>query len=126
LVTDIPSALIGNSYYIGIRHRNSITTWSANPIPITAITSYNFSDNQTKAYGNNLSLVEPGIWALFSGDFNQDATMDAFDYIELDADLITGNTGYLSTDLDGDGTVDLFDYLLFDPNLIQGISAILP
>jgi hypothetical protein len=28
-----PTAIIGNSYYIAIRHRNSLTTWSKFPVP---------------------------------------------------------------------------------------------
>jgi tRNA threonylcarbamoyladenosine modification (KEOPS) complex Pcc1 subunit len=38
-----PAASIGNSYYVVIKHRNSIETWSANPILMSASTSYNFS-----------------------------------------------------------------------------------
>lgn len=56
------------SYYIVIKHRNSIETWSASPITYTGGTaiSYDFSDAHTKAFGNNMIQVSstPVRWAI--------------------------------------------------------------
>ena len=38
-----PGALIGSSYYIVVKHRNSIETWSANPVLIGATTTFDFT-----------------------------------------------------------------------------------
>jgi hypothetical protein len=38
-----PPAVIGNRYYIVIRHRNSIETWSKNTVLLSAMTSYDFT-----------------------------------------------------------------------------------
>jgi hypothetical protein len=37
------SAIAGNSYYIVVRHRNAIQTWSKNPVAFSSSTAYNFS-----------------------------------------------------------------------------------
>ena len=49
--------LLGSSYYIELKHRNSIATWSANPIAITSDnTMYDFTTSVNagiwKQYGN--------------------------------------------------------------------------
>lgn len=118
--------VVGQSYFIAIRHRNSIETWSAIPIMITANTAYDFSDQATKAFGANQIEVESNVFAFYTGDINQDYAIDAFDYVLQDPDIITGAFGYLTTDLNGDGVADSFDYILLDGNLVNGVGAILP
>ncbi len=39
----LPGAYIGNSYYLVFRHRNSIETWSKNPVTISTVTNFNLS-----------------------------------------------------------------------------------
>jgi hypothetical protein len=63
---------------------------------------------------------------MYGGDVNQDLTIDAFDYLLQDPDIVIGASGYVDTDLTGDGFVDAFDYILLDANLIFGVSAITP
>jgi hypothetical protein len=125
-IIGIPPALIGNSYYMVIKHRNSIETWSQLPINITTYTYYDFSTAATQAYGGNQYEVEPDVWALYSGDINQDWSIDAFDYILLDPDIIAGAFGYVDTDVTGDGVVDAFDYIILDGNLVNGVGAVTP
>jgi hypothetical protein len=114
------------SYYIEVRHRNSIRAWSATPVPVVHNGSFHFSTSSTQAYGVNQHEVEPNVFALYTGDINQDDVVDAFDYLDLDLYLIVGAFGYLSADLTGDGVVDAFDYILLDTNLISGLGAITP
>jgi GEVED domain len=127
-----PAATLGNSYYISVKHRNAVQTWSANPVPITTVTAYDFSaptvplGPDDKSFGPNQFEVEPGVWAFYSGDINQDDAIDGFDYILQDPDIILGASGYLSTDLTGDGNVDAFDYICLDPNIIAGITIVTP
>ena len=39
----LPPNTSGNSYYVVIKFRNAIETWSKNPVLITPITTYNFT-----------------------------------------------------------------------------------
>lgn len=127
LACSFPGAAIGNDYYLVVKHRSALETWSANPITIAAVTSYNFSTDSTQAYGDNMISVEPGVWAFYSGDLApQDLSIDGFDYITMDPDIISSVNGYVTTDITGDGVVDAFDYLVLDPNIIAGITALTP
>jgi PKD repeat protein len=114
------------NYYVVIKHRNSIQTWSANPVAIGPTTNYDFSTAASQAYGANQIFVGNGQYAMYGGDVNQDLTIDAFDYLLQDPDIVIGASGYVDTDLTGDGFVDAFDYILLDANLIFGVSAITP
>jgi hypothetical protein len=44
LQVTFPSSVIGNSYYIVVKHRNTIETWSKNPVTFSANTTYNFTN----------------------------------------------------------------------------------
>lgn len=114
-------SLFGHSYYLVLRHRNTVETWSALPVPLNNNSSYNFSTADTQAYGSNQVQVQTGIYALYTGDLDQTGAVDAFDYVILDPDLYNGESGYLSTDLNGDGVVDMYDYVVIDPNLYNGV-----
>ena len=39
----LPSGTTGNSYYISVKHRNALETWSKLPVIIQPITSFNFT-----------------------------------------------------------------------------------
>ena len=123
----LPPALIGNNYYIKLNHRSSLETWSANPILINLVTPYDFSTSADKAYGDNQKEMEPGVFALFSGDINQDGYIDGFDFPALDTDIFNGVAGvYVNTDLNGDGFVDGFDFPFLDINSFNGVSLMTP
>ena len=62
-----------------------------------------------------------GVFMLFSGDINQDGSIDFADYPDLDISSSNGDLGYLSYDLNGDGSVDFGDYPLLDINSSNGI-----
>ncbi len=105
-------------YYMVIKHRNHIETWSANPIPFTgAFAGYDFTYAAAQAYGNNLVEIEPGLWALYSGDINQDENADLLDLSTLEADISDFGFGYLATDLNGDANVDLLDIPMLEANI---------
>lgn len=113
-------------FYISIKHRNGLETWSAEPVLCYDATTYDFSTSSAQAYGNNQVMLEANRYGLYSGDIIPDGTMDLFDYLQLDNDLIAGYTGYTSTDLNGDGSTDAYDYLILDLNVTQGIGLITP
>lgn len=119
------------TYYIVIKHRNSIETWSRvngeiyNPM---ALGSYNFSDSLSKAYGSNMKQVDfsPVRFAAYSGDVDQDGSVDASDVSRIDNDAYNSVTGYVNTDLTGDKFVDAVDVSLVDNNSSTTVSAIIP
>ncbi|MBL7766823.1 MAG: choice-of-anchor D domain-containing protein [Chitinophagaceae bacterium] len=121
---DFPS-IVGN-YFIVVKHRNSMETWSANSVIITPTTTYDFSSAASQAYGNNQIQMPGGVYAIYSGDIDQSGGVDGDDFNLLDPDIQFGNGGYLSTDLDGSGGVDSDDFNLFDPNAQNGVGALVP
>ena len=117
----------GNNYYVVVRHRNSIAIWSAVPVAMSSAgVSYDFSSSQTQAAGDNLKDDGNGIFLIYSGDLNQDGSVDFNDYPFLDIGSSNGDLGYLDTDLNGDASVDFNDYPLIDVNGSLGIIEVTP
>jgi hypothetical protein len=121
----IPAVLNG-SYYVVIKHRNSIETWSGLPVSFggTSI-NYNFSTSADQAYGNNMKLISEK-YVFFGGDVNQDGLIDSGDMIPVDNDAANFITGYLQTDVNGDGLIDSGDMILLDNNGALFIAKITP
>ena len=116
----------GGSYYIAIKHRNSIATWSATPIAFTASTTYSFATSDVQAAGSNLANLGNGFYGIFSGDINQDGSIDFNDYPALDIASSAGVLGYDPNDLNGDASVDFNDYPIIDVNSSNGVIAVTP
>jgi hypothetical protein len=119
-----PGSLIGSSYYLSVQNNNSIRTWSSSPLLLTPVTAYDFSDASSKAFGDNMVEVTQGVWAIYTGDLNQDGYIDSFDFPFFDMDSNSFSSGYYSTDMNGDGFVDAFDFTVFDQNSSLFISEI--
>jgi hypothetical protein len=116
-----------DSYYVVIKHRNAIQTWSANPIYLGASpVSYNFSTAASQAYGDNQVEVSTGVWALFSGDIVIDENIDLLDLGFLETDISIFAYGYISTDVNGDGNVDLLDSPTLESNISNFIFSYHP
>lgn len=110
-------AITGN-YYIAISSRNSLLTWSSEPVNIVNGTNfYDFTTESTAAYGNNLKEVEPGIWAFYSGDLNADENLDLLDIGAVETDINNFQFGNFPTDVNGDGNVDLLDTPALEANI---------
>ena len=114
--------LTGN-YYIVVKHRNALETWSALPVSAT-IGSYDFTTNANKAYGNNMKLIDTGRWALYSGDLNADGNIDVVDMNILGNE--NGLTGYQRSDINGSGTVNSADSAPVELNVDGFIFSIHP
>jgi hypothetical protein len=122
----VPAGISG-SYYVTVKHRNSIETVSAAPLTFSGSPlSYNFTLNEHQALGNNLKQLGEGVFGIFSGDTNGDGAVDALDLIDLENDAANFATGYLFTDLNGDGSVDALDMILADNNSAAFVSAVTP
>lgn len=124
---NFPAATNGKTYYIALKHRNSIATWSSNPVAFNAAgTTYDFSSGQSQAYGGNLVDDGNGVFLIYSGDINQDGSIDFNDYPGLDIASSLGILGYDPNDLNGDASVDFNDYPIIDVNSSNGIISIKP
>jgi len=124
-----PDAVPGN-YYISVNHRNSIETWYYQPLNLndSVYASVGFYGSQSNAYGNNQKQVDnsPLLFAIYSGDVNQDGTIDASDLALIDNDASNFIGGYVVTDLTGDDFVDGTDFAIADNNAANFVSAITP
>ncbi len=121
----IPASL-GSSYYIVVKHRNSIETWNSNPLSFSGATvSYNFSSLAGQAYGNNLKLIS-GKHVIFGGDVNQDGMVDAADLVAVDNDAANFLSGYLTNDVNGDGVIDATDLVSVHTNSSVFVGKITP
>jgi len=121
----VPSNM-NDSYYIVVKHRNSIATWSSFPISFTGTSiSYNFSTGAAQAYGDNMK-DKNGVYVFYVGDVNQDEVVDLSDLVDMDVDLTNGTVAYVVYDLNGDGVVDLSDLVAIDENLTNGVVSMYP
>jgi hypothetical protein len=113
-------------YYLVVKHRNSIETWSSAPVYIEAVAkTYDFTLFASQAYGNNL-VLNGNNYCIFSGDVNQDGIVDATDNSLIDNDAYYFREGYINTDLTGDRAVDGSDYTIAENNAASFVSAITP
>jgi hypothetical protein len=123
----IPISYLGNSYYMAIKHRNSIETWSNQALSLSSSQiSYSFTNSDSQAFGNNMRNFGNGLYLIYSGDINQDGSIDFNDYPSLDLSSSNGVLGYDSNDLNGDASVDFNDYPIIDVNSSNGIILIRP
>jgi hypothetical protein len=125
-----PGATLNNSYYVALKHRNSIETWSAAPVTIASTSSYDFSTSLSSAYTDGfndaMKSVSGGKYALYAGDVNQDGSIDAFD-AQIAENGTTGLFfGYDASDCNGDGLIDIFDLQLIENNSTILIFAARP
>ena len=105
---------IGN-YYIKLIHRNCIETWSSNPQSLNGISNYDFTSASSQAFGNNLKQADtaPLRYAFFSGDINQDGTIDASDVSSVENDVFNS-------------FADAQDVSIVDNNAFNSVSAVTP
>ena len=117
-------------YFVEFRHRNALQTWSADPVMFSyQQTSIAFSVNSIYAYGNNEIQVDNSpynVFAFYSGDVNQDGTIDASDVSQTDNDSYNSLSGYVNTDVTGDNFVDAADVSIVDNNAFNAVSIMTP
>ncbi len=116
-------------YYLEIRHRNSIGVYFSEPALFYAgAFTYDLSLASGEAFGSNQIQVDssPLRFAIYSGDVNQDGTIDATDLSLIDNDAYNFNSGYIPTDLNGDDFADATDYSIADNNAYNFVSVITP
>lgn len=129
------SKLNSGSYYVVVKNtRNGVAIWSSTPINFTLgqTTSYDFTRDPSKTYGNNVKKVGGvatgyplGVFAMYSGDVNQDGNIDIIDENLMEYAITHFLTGCVTTDLNGDANVDILDQAIFEsnnPSLFIGVK----
>ena len=106
------NASSGNSYYLILKHRNSIETWSSNLVLISnEPVMYDFTSSVSQAFGNNMQLIG-GLAYTYGGDVNQDGFVDLNDLVTTSNAASGFVSGYVVTDVNGDLSVTLEDILI--------------
>ncbi|MEO8665852.1 MAG: FG-GAP-like repeat-containing protein, partial [Ignavibacteria bacterium] len=118
------------SYYIVVKHRNSIETWSkaGGQFLQTGTNNYAMFDLASKAFGNNMKQVDsvPIRFAMYSGDVNQEGHVNLADLILIYNDAAIFATGYKKTDVTGDNRTDLLDLIITYNNSLNFVHLIRP
>lgn len=116
----------GVNYFIQVKHRNAVETWSRTGSSFTSnYLAYNFTSDSGKAYGFN--MVKKGAkWVFYGGDVNQDGFIDGTDNTLIDNDAFNFISGYVKTDLNGDDFVDASDFAISDNNAYLFIGEVTP
>ncbi len=119
---------VTGTYYIQLKHRNSIETWSrpgGEFMVFGGIYNYDFTNAPNRAYGNN--LIHKGTkYCIYSGDINHDGIVDASDESLTDNDAFNFVSGYVNSDVTGNGTVDAADLGIVDNNVFNFVRRIRP
>ena len=123
----VPSMAVG-SYFILIHHRNHLSIMSAAAVMLDgAGARYDFSTGQDKAFGSNaMSALGGGVFGLFSGDANQNGSIEILDQNPewRHHNGTAWEYGRLS-DFNLDGGIDVTDLNQFW-RLNQGLSTQVP
>lgn len=121
------NALTG-TYYLQLKHRNSLETWSRSGgegYSRGDIFNYDFTAAQNRAFGNNMTLK--GVkYVIYSGDVNQDGTIDLSDGTIIDNDASVFAVGYIVSDVNGDSITDITDAVIADNNAAAFVSKVTP
>jgi hypothetical protein len=122
-----PAIINNTQYYIQVKHRNSIETWNKGSTFTNSVQGFSFR-NFGSAFGNNQILVDnnPLTYAIYSGDVDQEGTIDAADVSMIDNAALLFTSGYVKTDLTGDNFVDATDFAIADNNAANFVSVIRP
>lgn len=120
------NVLNDTNYYIVVKYRSGLETWSSTVNRFTAsLLSYDFTNSNDKAFGNNM-ILKGSRYCIYSGDVNKDGIIDAFDISLIDNSLHNSTSGYINEDLNSDNIVDATDIGLADNNTYKQISVIVP
>jgi hypothetical protein len=123
-MSNIPATLT-SSYYVIIKHRNHVETWSQIVSFAGQIIDYSFTDALSKAWGNNMILIGTAS-CIFTGDTNSDQYVDGFDLAITFNLNKQGGYGYRLSDINGDGFVDGFDLVKVFNNNKKGVGMNTP
>ncbi|CAL2055200.1 hypothetical protein [Tenacibaculum sp. 190524A05c] len=115
-------SVASNNYYIVVKHRNHLSIMTSSPTSLSSTsTTLDLTSNANLVSGGANALVDmgSGIFAMISGDFDENGqiqNIDTNDVIQL-----LGVSGYNKADLDMNGQVQNADINnLLNPNIGKG------
>lgn len=122
----LPASYRNNFFFISVRSRNSLETWSASPVLVQDSLIYDLSTVLSSAYSNGsnppIKLLPGGRYGMYAGDINRDGAIDI-----TDLSTIWGSTfgspapAYVVSDLTGDGIPDITDVSLVWSNTFNSL-----
>jgi hypothetical protein len=116
----------GIPYYVAIKHRNSLETWSADPVIFSGTSvNYDFTTASNKAYGNNL-IQKGNKYCIISGELDGDGYVDVSDMSIVENDFFNNLSGYINSDLNGDLILDATDLSIIANSASGGFGAMSP
>ncbi|MDQ3020845.1 MAG: M12 family metallo-peptidase [Bacteroidota bacterium] len=112
---------LSGTYYIVVKHRNSIETWSkagGENYGRGSFFAYNFVQPVNQAYGyDSQALIDPApYYGMYGGDVDQDYSVNLADVSQIENAAFNFLSGYVVEDLTGDDLVDLNDQAIADNN----------
>lgn len=129
-ILNFSKAQNNHRYYIQTKHRNSIETWSkaGGEIFLSSALNYNFTSSSSQAFGNNEIQIDnfPLRYGIYSGDLNQEGSIDLSDLVIISNDASLFITGYVNSDVNGDMITDLSDLLITHNNSTVFVAVIKP
>jgi len=125
-INTIPAGVTG-SFYVVIKHRNSIETWSNAPVSFSGSDpfTFDFSTAASQAYGSNMKTMG-SVFAIWGGDVNQDGIVDTGDMNPVENESTNVTLGYIVQDVNGDGIVDTGDMNIVENNSTDVIQVMSP
>lgn len=126
-----PNIQYGVNYYIHLKHRNSIETWSSVTNGYNGLVnlSYDFTLAASSAFGNNMPQIDispVAKYGIYGGDVTQNGVVDNADVGLVDDDAAVFAAGYIRTDLNGDNQADALDLLIVDNNAFNFVTKVIP
>lgn len=115
-----------DTYYIAVFHRNHLAVISSVPSIITFESGiYDFSDAESKAYGNAALInLDENMWGMIAGDANGNGQIQNND-IESFWKVQVGQSGYCSSDFNLNGQVQNNDKEAFW-RIHNGLGVLFP
>lgn len=124
-ISNLPLFVPYGSYYLEVKHRNSISTWSSSAVYLKGNVSYDMTISASQAYGNNL-VFSGNKYCIFGGDTDQDGVVDASDVSIVENDVSISAGGYVNSDVTGDRFADASDLSLTENNASNLVSENTP
>ncbi|WP_298220805.1 dockerin type I domain-containing protein [Flavobacterium sp.] len=121
----VQTEVSGGNNYVSVVGKNSLRVYT--PVALdfgNDDVDYDFTIAAEQAAGANQIEVESGVFALYSGDVNQDGVIDDADEVIIKFAAENSQYGIAVCDLNGDGVVDNSDTDNFWNN--KGKAVILP
>lgn len=120
--------IASGNYYIVVRHRNSIETWSktgGESFTAGGNMGYNFMSAVSQAYEDNEKLIG-GQACIYGGDADQNGLVNLEDIILVFNDAGSFAGGYVVSDVNGDMLVNLNDLILVYNNSSAFVAKATP